>query len=210
MKTALQDSLALVLLLAAPHQAWAAALNPEGVLERVSAITGQLMPGAVPPAAVPAPAIVSPAPAAPAPAAGASAQGRTRPDTSYTPGKLCTTDDPDFKEFRYPEQIAYCQRHVTRQMKLEVAAHYGIPESDWHNYEFDHLIPLAIGGNSRVENLWPQPRGADESDGKDVLENQLYQQMKAGAITQAEAVRRNMAWFEQMMLRRVAAGAAAR
>ena len=208
MKTALQNSLATLALLAAAHQARAAALNPAGVMDRVSAIGGQLMPGTVPPAASPAPAIPAPVPqAAPAPA-GAAAQGRTRPDSAFTPGKLCTADDPDFKELRYPEQISYCQRHVTRQMKLEVAAHYGLPESEWHNYEFDHLIPLAIGGNSRVENLWPQPRGQDESDGKDVLENQLYQLLKAGTITQAEAVSRNAAWFDQLMAKRAAAAAA--
>jgi hypothetical protein len=209
MKTALQKSLAVLVVLAAANQAPAAALNSAGVLERMSAIGAQLLPGAPAPAALPPPAVLKAAPAVPAPA-GVSAQGRTRPDLSYSPGKLCTTSDPDYKELRYPEQIAYCQRHVTKAMKLRVAAHYGVPESEWHNYEFDHLIPLGIGGNSSVENLWPQPRGSDESDGKDVLENRLYQQLKDGTITQAEAVRQNMAWFDQMMLRRAAAGAAAR
>lgn len=213
MKTALQTSLAILAILAAAHQARAAALNPAGVLERVSAIGGRLLPGAGAPSAVPPPdipAAAALAPAAPPAPSDVSAQARTRPDPAYTPGKLCTTDDPDFKEFRYPEHIPYCQRHVTRDMKLQVAAHYGIAESDWRSYEFDHLIPLGIGGNSRIENLWPQPRGTNESDGKDVLESRLFQQLRDGTITQAEAVRQNYAWFEEMMAKRAAAKAAAR
>jgi tyrosine-protein phosphatase SIW14 len=128
-----------------------------------------------------------------------SAQGvadRKQPDWSFTPGRLCTPQDPDFKEYRYTEHIAYCNRNVTQQMKQEVGAHYGIPQSEWSNYEFDHLIPLCIGGNSHVENLWPQPRGqSNGSDDKDRLENQLYKQMLAGTITQAEAVKQIYAWF---------------
>jgi protein tyrosine/serine phosphatase len=127
------------------------------------------------------------------------ALGRATPDWSYTPGKLCTASDPDFKEYRYPEHVPYCNRHVTQQMKQEVAAHYGIPQSEWSSYEFDHLIPLGIGGNSRIENLWPEPRGASESDGKDQLEQQLFNELRDGKITQAEAVRQIYAWFDGKM-----------
>ena len=123
-------------------------------------------------------------------------EARSAPDFSFTPGKLCTPSDPDFKEYRYPEHIAYCNRHVTKEMKQQVAAHYGVPESEWQNYEFDHLIPLCAGGNSHIENLWPEPRGDTESDGKDKLELQLYKEMSAGTITQAEAVRQTYAWFD--------------
>ena len=133
--------------------------------------------------------------AAAVPIAGQGA--RTSPDPTFTPGHLCTPADPNFKEYRYPEHIAYCQRNVTQQMKQQVAAHYGIAQADWGNYEFDHLLPLAIGGDSSVDNLWPQPRGnPDGSDGKDKLELDLYNQLKAGTITQAEAVRRTYAWFQ--------------
>ena len=81
-------------------------------------------------------------------------------------------------------------------MKKQVAEHYGIPQSDWSKYEFDHLIPLCIGGDSHVDNLWPEPRDGQENSGeKDKLENSLYQQMKAGTITQADAVKQIYAWF---------------
>ena len=142
-------------------------------------------------------ASVAPPAAKPAPvgSGGFAPQSHVQPDLSFTPGKLCTTSDPDFKELRYAEQIAYCNRNVTQQMKTTVAAHYNVPQSEWSNYEFDHLIPLAIGGDSHVDNLWPQPRGIENSDGKDKLEMSLYLQMKAGTVTQAEAVRQIYAWF---------------
>lgn len=132
-----------------------------------------------------------------------AAAGRARPDASVTPGGLCTPADPDFQEYRYAERIAYCRRHVTQAMKLEVGAHYGISQADWRDYEFDHLIPLSIGGDSSVDNLWPEPNADNQgSDGKDKLELSLYLQMRDGKITQAEAVRQIRAWFDAFMLKR--------
>jgi len=121
---------------------------------------------------------------------------RVKPDFAYTPGALCTANDPNFSEYRYAEHIAYCRRNVTEAMKEQIAAHYGVPKSDWDNYEFDHLIPLAAGGSSSIDNVWPQPHGnPDGSNGKDKLEDQIYQQMKAGTLKQADGVRRIYAWF---------------
>jgi len=123
---------------------------------------------------------------------------RVSPDSSYTPGHLCSPSDPNFKEYRYAEHIPYCNRMVTQQMKTDIAAHYGVLQSAWSNYEFDHLIPLAIGGDSSIDNIWPQPHqpgSPDGSEGKDRLEEQLYLQMKAGSIQQADAVKQIYAWF---------------
>jgi hypothetical protein len=121
---------------------------------------------------------------------------RVTPDASYTPGHLCNPSDPNFKEYRYAEHIPYCNRNVTQQMKVTIAAHYNVPQADWNGYEFDHLIPLACGGDSSIDNLWPQPHGTpDGSDGKDRLENQLYLEMRDGKITQAEAVKQIYGWF---------------
>jgi protein tyrosine phosphatase (PTP) superfamily phosphohydrolase (DUF442 family) len=126
----------------------------------------------------------------------AISRGPAQPDWNYTPGNLCTPSDPNFKEYRYPEHIAYCNRNVTKDMKVQIAAHYNVPQSDWSNYEFDHLIPLCIGGDSSIDNLWPQPRGGTESDGKDKLENDLYKQLSAGTITQKAAVQQIYDWFK--------------
>lgn len=123
---------------------------------------------------------------------------RVTPDYSYTPGHLCSPDDPNFKEYRYAEHIPYCNRVVTQQMKQEISAHYGVLQSAWSGYEFDHLIPLAVGGDSSIDNLWPQPHAPgtpDGSEGKDKLELQLYLQMRDGKITQAEAVKQIYGWF---------------
>lgn len=121
---------------------------------------------------------------------------RVAPDSSYTPGHLCSPSDPNFKEYRYAEHIPYCNRNVTQQMKLTIAQHYGVPQADWSGYEFDHLIPLAVGGDSSIDNLWPQPHGdPDGSNGKDKLEDLLYREMAAGTVTQAQAVQQIYGWF---------------
>ncbi|MBI3554011.1 MAG: hypothetical protein HY077_16060 [Elusimicrobia bacterium] len=177
------------ILLAATLAAAASLPEPEALKARFFADSPATVNTPAPPAALGAPVD--------APAEFQALSGnRAEPDWSFTPGRLCTADDPDFKEYRYAERIPYCNRHVTKDMKLEVAAHYGIAQSDWRNYEFDHLIPLAIGGDSHVDNLWPQPRGnPDGSDDKDKLEYDLFLQMQAGTITQAEAVKRIYDWF---------------
>ena len=121
---------------------------------------------------------------------------RVNPDSAYTPGHLCSPSDANFKEYRYAEHIPYCQRNVTQQMKLTISQHYGVPQTDWSGYEFDHLIPLALGGDSSIDNLWPQPHGdPDGSNGKDKLEYQLYIQIRDGTITQAAAVQQIYDWF---------------
>ena len=181
--------LALAAALAAP----AAALDEAAVRERLGTVQGDALP--------PAPSTPASVPIAPAAAAPA------KPDWAATPGKLCAPTDPDFDEYRYPERVAHCRRHVTQGMKRQVALRYGIPKESWPQYEFDHLVPLAIGGNSGVENLWPQPRANEDAGGKDALERRLYHQMKAGTITQAEAVRQTYAWFESFLKASVPAAA---
>jgi hypothetical protein len=94
---------------------------------------------------------------------------------------------------------------VTLQMKLDISAHYGVPRDTWSNYEFDHLIPLGIGGDSSDDNLWPQPRDPANSMDKDKLEFELYKEMAAGTITQAEAVKRIYGWFTAAAMAEAAA-----
>jgi hypothetical protein len=116
------------------------------------------------------------------------------PNAVTTPGILCTKDDPNFKGYDYPERVVRCNRNISTAEKFEVAATYGnIPQSEWPNYEFDHLIPLCAGGSNDPKNLWPQP--IDEAKKKDVLENQICIEMRAGTLTQAEAVAKIRGWF---------------
>ena len=119
----------------------------------------------------------------------------TQPDRTKTPGVLCTEDDPDFSEYRYPEHIPYCERNVDQSKKQKVADEYGIPKSDWSKYEFDHLIPLGIGGSSDIRNIWPQPKV--EALEKDKVEQQVFNGMQSGKMTQAEAVKMIWDWIDE-------------
>src|SRR6266511_4755762 len=107
------------------------------------------------------------------------------PAPRLTPGKLCTPDDPTFAEYRYPEQIPYCRRKVSDSEKQRVADAYRISDS-WTGYEFDHYIPLSLGGANDDSNLWPEPHPS--SDDKDRLEQELFNELSRGDITQADAV----------------------
>ncbi|KAI8911013.1 hypothetical protein EDD86DRAFT_204210 [Gorgonomyces haynaldii] len=111
----------------------------------------------------------------------------------YTPGCLCTTSDAHFSENAYPEGIPKCTRSVSTAEKTRVAKPYGVAKSDWPNYEFDHFIPLGIGGSNDDDNLWPQPEAGGSLD-KDKVENQAYQQLSKGQITQRQAVKMILDW----------------
>jgi len=120
----------------------------------------------------------------------------TKPDPKLTPGELCTAANADFQEYRYPAHVAYCKRNVSHAKKVQIAAAYGgIPESEWHNYEFDHLIPLNAGGDSSVANLWPQP--LVEAKDKDKVEQATYNGLNNGTLTQAQAVQMIWDWVDQ-------------
>lgn len=118
----------------------------------------------------------------------------TQPDWNKTPGMLCSPQDPNFSNYDYPEHIARCTRNVDNQEKLAIATEYGnIPQTEWSKYEFDHLIPLCAGGSDDIHNLWPQPIA--DAHLKDTLENEICIAMKAGTMTQAQAVQKVHDWF---------------
>jgi hypothetical protein len=118
-----------------------------------------------------------------------------QPDSSKTPGKLCTTSDPDFMGLYYKEGVPRCKRNVPTSEKQQIGASYSISESSWPNYEFDHLIPLCAGGADSPENVWPQP--LNEAHVKDVLENQVCLELQAGTMTQNQAVQKIKDWISQ-------------
>ena len=117
----------------------------------------------------------------------------TQPNPQLTPGKICTPFDPNFSRYRYPAQIPYCNRNVTLEEKQKVAAAYGISDSDWSQYEFDHLIPLSAGGSDDFENIWPQP--ISEAREKDKVELDIYNNLNSGAIGQDQAIQEIKGWF---------------
>lgn len=57
-------------------------------------------------------------------------------------------------------------------------------------FEVDHLIPLELGGDNTIANLWPE--AAEPTPGfyqKDKVENFLHRQVCAGALGLADAQR---------------------
>ena len=69
---------------------------------------------------------------------------------------------------------------VTEPQKLESMKAYGFDDSP-SNYEFDHLIPLEVGGApDDIRNLWPEPHPS--SFDKDRFENYLHEQVCLGAV----------------------------
>lgn len=108
------------------------------------------------------------------------------PDEQMTPGEICTFDNPDFIEKRYGEQIPYCKRAVSGGKKRYIYSRYKIPSKCRGSYTIDHFYPLSIGGNNEVENLWPEHKKV--KDTRKNLEWEVYLALKAGDITQQEAL----------------------
>jgi hypothetical protein len=111
-----------------------------------------------------------------------------KPDLALTPGDICTTP----VSFRYPENIAYCDRIVDPKLKVEIIKNYDetlhfkirtLPRVD---FKIDHYIPLCMGGSNSSANLWPQHKSVYEIT--DNLEKALCEKMADGEMTQAQAV----------------------
>jgi hypothetical protein len=116
-----------------------------------------------------------------------------QPNPSLTPGAICTANDPNFDGYVYAESIPHCRRNFSDSKKSIVAKAYGVPRSDWSQYEFDHLIPLCAGGSNDLKNVWPEP--IDHAHRKDVVENEVCDGMRAGTMTQQEAIAEVFDWI---------------
>lgn len=70
---------------------------------------------------------------------------------------------------------------------------YNIPlPAPVNEYEFDHLIPLGLGGSETKENMWPQAmHPAPGSREKDKVEEYLKKQVCSGNMTLAVAQKTN-------------------
>ncbi len=82
-------------------------------------------------------------------------------------------------------------RSVSTSLKKQVYREYGVAyPPPFGSYEADHFIPLALGGNNDIANLFPE--SAEPRPGfreKDLVENYLHQQVCAGKIGLAAAQR---------------------
>ena len=79
----------------------------------------------------------------------------------------------------------------TNGVKLKLLKEQGLPASDAAEFELDHRVPLALGGNPRnLQNLMLQPwEGKDGAKVKDRLERRLQVLVCAGKLLLDDARR---------------------
>ena len=120
---------------------------------------------------------------------GTAADGYSLPDATCTPGAIntavtqaniqstiCTTGYTT--TVRPPVSI-------TEPAKYQSMSAYSSPGTA-SDYEYDHLVPLELGGSSDVRNLWPEPY-AGGSYTKDGVETRLNSVVCSGQVTLAAA-----------------------
>lgn len=81
---------------------------------------------------------------------------------------------------------------LTDRAKRSSAAAYAIAGS-LAGYEYDHLVPLGLGGASSTLNLWPERdvggSGGFDINAKDQVEDVLHEAVCSGRVPLAEAQR---------------------
>ena len=84
----------------------------------------------------------------------------------------------------YTEKVRPPESVTEPEKKASLAA-YGDTEP-LHAYEYDHLVPLELGGAvNDPRNLWPEPGASPNL--KDALEDRLRSMVCAGELTLAAA-----------------------
>lgn len=115
------------------------------------------------------------------------------PDPACTPGAVfADASTTEICVSGYTKTV----RSVSTSMKKRGYAAYGIayPQKTG-TYEFDHLIPLELGGNNDIANLFPEAFGRSTSTGeaalgfkeKDLVENYLHDEVCAGRLSLPQA-----------------------
>lgn len=122
------------------------------------------------------------------------ASGDVLPDRTCTPGAI----DPAVTQATIQRTI--CARGYTATVrpaesdtgryKHESLAEYGMTYRP--TIEYDHLVPLELGGANSVSNLWPEPntaRAAGVNNPKDTVETALRDAVCGGRISLSAAQR---------------------
>ena len=103
-----------------------------------------------------------------------------KPNHALTPGssnpvaltELCGLSDADLDP------------RVSPDKQLAVFRAYGLAQSAARAYQIDYLINPQLGGNDRLENLWPEPYHATvwNARAKDALETRLHSMVCSGQV----------------------------
>ena len=104
------------------------------------------------------------------------------PDPDCTPGSIF----PDATaEITCVSGYTKTVRNVSTKLKKQVYASYGVPYPQPRGtYEADHLIPLALGGDNDIANLFPE--SGNTTPGfreKDIVENYLRGEVCDGRVS---------------------------
>ena len=99
------------------------------------------------------------------------------PNADCTPGGVFA--NATVRRIRTPG-YATSVRDVHEPLKRRVYADYGIASHAPGSYEVDHPVPLEVGGDNSLANLWPESSpGYTE---KDAVENELHDAVCAGRV----------------------------
>jgi hypothetical protein len=116
-----------------------------------------------------------------------AAGGAPLPDPSCTPGAI----DPAVTQSNIADTI--CRSGYTATVrppasdtgrwKIRTYVFYGLDTGT--RGEYDHLVPLELGGSNATSNLWIEPGSIPNP--KDKVENRLRDEVCAGELTLAAA-----------------------
>lgn len=111
--------------------------------------------------------------------------GRPMPDKACTPGAI----DPAVTQANIKQTICVTGYTATvRPPESNTNKWKAISEKDYNNPgagEYDHLIPLELGGANSTSNLWPEPGTIPNV--KDSRESALRREVCSGKMTLAAA-----------------------
>lgn len=117
----------------------------------------------------------------------ATASGQVRPDPRCTPGAIdraVTKENIDqtICKSGYTATVRP-PVSITSKFKMKTKIWYGMPTNVAG--EYDHLIPLELGGSSDTRNLWVEPGPIPNP--KDKVENRLHKMVCAGSLSLIQA-----------------------
>lgn len=138
-------------------------------------------------------------------------QAQPLPDPHCTPGAI----DPSVTQANLSQTVCRAGGYtkgvrppysLTEPAKRLALGAYGIKDNGYMVYEFDHLVPLELGGASDTRNLWPERNvggtGGYVHNAKDQVENDLHAAVCSGhapLVVAQDAVAANWTTAESLL-----------